>query len=537
MKVKQILIILLFILTSSLFSQRLLKISVSKGAEKGVLSYIVKNGITYVSATELSKIISGNFYFNPTAQKVEMKFENYNLKVTAKNQFFIITSKYNYEKDVYQIPISTQFIKNDVFIPIIYALKYVELAYQKRLLYNDKEKNLIVTSMPIDAFETISTERKTLPPHVVVKKKKKVNSKYDIYGLEVLEMANGTLIRLETTRAINKFRSSIHNGKLFVFISGASIDPNFTKKFKPVGVVRKVKVKYVKGNKQIEFTLKNGVAISDSMHSSSKDIDTDDILISIQNNSLSKFKKDISLEKEKWNFDVLVIDAGHGGKDNGATGITGVKEKKVNLKIALELEKLIKQKMPGVKVVQTRKTDKFIELAERGKIANRNGGKLFISIHANSMPKGRSSVRGFEVYLLRPGRTKEAIGVAEFENSVIDFEKDKGKYKKLTDENFILVSMAHSAFMRYSEKFADILNQNWEKSVKAVPSRGVKQAGFYVLVGASMPSVLVETGYLSNKQDEAYLYSKKGQKEIAKTIYKSIADYRKFYNKQMKEDD
>lgn len=534
MRLKKIFIILL-ILTSSLFSQRLLKISVSKGAEKGVLSYIVKNGITYVSATELSKIISGNFYFNSTAQKVEMKFENYNLKVTAKNQFFVIASKYNYEKDVYQIPISTQFIKNDVFIPIVYALKYVELAYQKRLLYNDKEKNLIVTSMPIDIFETISTKKETTPPHVVVKNKKKVNSKYDIYGLEILEMANGTLIRLETTRAINKFSSSIHNGKLFVFISGASIDPNFTKKFKPAGVVRKMRVKHVKGNKQIEFTLKNGAAISDSMHSSSKDIDTDDILISIQNNSLNKFKKDISLEKEKWNFNVLVIDAGHGGKDNGATGITGVKEKKVNLKIALELEKLIKQKMHGVKVVQTRKTDKFVELAERGKIANRNGGKLFISIHANSIG-GRSSAKGFEVYLLRPGRTKEAIGVAEFENSVIDFEKDKGKYKKLTDENFILVSMAHSASMRYSEKFADILNQNWKRSVKAIPSRGVKQAGFLVLVGASMPSVLVETGYLSNKQDEAYLYSTKGQKEIAKTIYKSIADYRKFYNEQMKED-
>ncbi len=527
--------LLLVILTSTLFPQRLLKISVSNGAEKEFLPYIVKKGVTYVSAKELSKILSGNFYYNPTAQKVEMKFENYNLKVTAKNQFFVIASKYNYEKDVYQIPISTQLIRNDIFIPILYSLKYVELAYQKKLLYDDKEKNLIVTSKPIDIFKSI--ERKSTSTPVRVTKKKKVNSKYDIYGIEVSEMTNGTLIRLETTRKINMFRSSIHNGKLFVFISGASIDPNFVKKFKPAGVVRKVKVKHVKGNKQIEFTLKNGTTISDSMHSSSKDIDTDDILISIQNDALNKFTKDLSVDKAKWNFDVLIIDAGHGGKDGGATGITRVKEKNVNLGIALELEKIIKQKMSDVKVVQTRRTDKFIELSERGKIANRNGGKLFISIHANSLAgRRRSNVSGFEVYLLRPGRTQEAIGVAEFENSVIDFEKDKSKYKKLTDENFILVSMAHSASMRYSEKFAGILNQNWNRGVKNVPSRGVKQAGFLVLVGASMPSVLVETGFLSNKKDEAYLKSKKGQREIANTIYKSIVDYRKYYDEQMKED-
>ncbi len=526
--------LLLVILTSTLFPQRLLKISVSKGAEKEFLPYIVKKGITYVSAKELSKILSGNFYYNPTAQKVEMKFENYNLKVTAKNQFFVITSKYNYEKDVYQIPISTQLIKNDIFIPILYSLKYVELAYQKKLLYNDKDKNLVVTSKLVDVFESIG--RKETSPTVRVVKKKKVNSKYDIYGIEISEMTNGTLIRLETTRQINMFRSSIHNGKLYVFISGASIDPNFSKKFKPAGVVRKVKVKHVKGNKQIEFTLKNGITISDSMQSAQKDIDTDDILISIQNDVLNKFTKDLSVDKAKWNFDVLVIDAGHGGKDGGATGITGVKEKNVNLSIALELEKIMKQKMSDVKVILTRRTDKFIELSERGKIANKNHGKLFISIHANSLEgRKRSNVSGFEVYLLRPGRTQEAIGVAEFENSVIDFEKDKSKYKKLTDENFILVSMAHSASMRYSEKFAGILNQNWNKNVKAIHTRGVKQAGFYVLVGASMPSVLIETGFLSNKKDEAYLNSKKGKREIATTIYKSIANYRKYYDEQMKE--
>jgi N-acetylmuramoyl-L-alanine amidase len=193
--------------------------------------------------------------------------------------------------------------------------------------------------------------------------------------------------------------------------------------------------------------------------------------------------------------------------------------------------------MPEVKVVQTRSGDNFVELFKRGKIANENGGKLFISIHANSVPKKNSQARGFDVYLLRPGRTERAIEIAEIENSVIKYEENTDRYEKLTDENFILVSMAHSAYMRYSEKFAGILSQNWNSQIKEIPSRGVKQAGFYVLVGASMPSVLVETGFLSNKEDEAYLNSKKGQQEIAKAIFKSIQDYKKYYDSQMKEDE
>ena len=183
-------------------------------------------------------------------------------------------------------------------------------------------------------------------------------------------------------------------------------------------------------------------------------------------------------------------------------------------------------------VIYTRKTDKFVELYKRGKIANKHDAKLFISIHANSLRRKRSDVRGFEVYLLRPGRTREAIEIAEIENSVIKYEENPERYKELTDENFILVSMAHSANMRYSEKFSEILHKQWSGNL-GIPSRGVKQAGFYVLVGASMPSVLIETGFLTNRQDEAYLKSNLGQENIAETIYKAVKKYKEYYDKQI----
>jgi len=212
--------------------------------------------------------------------------------------------------------------------------------------------------------------------------------------------------------------------------------------------------------------------------------------------------------------------------------VNGVKEKDINLGVALKLGKQIEKEMKDVKIVYTREKDTFIELYKRGKIANEEGGKLFISIHCNSTAKKPSNDSRFEVYLLRPGRTSEAISIAERENSVIQYEENPERYEKLTDENFILVTMAHSAYMKYSEKFSDILNKQMGVDM-SIPSRGIKQAGFYVLVGASMPSVLVETGFLSNKKDADYLKSSKGQNEIAGAIFKAIKSFREYYEKMM----
>ena len=260
------------------------------------------------------------------------------------------------------------------------------------------------------------------------------------------------------------------------------------------------------------------------------DEETGEFIITISNKKVAVVQKPPGTEMAKGDFDVIVLDAGHGGKDPGAIGVGGVREKNINLGIVLKLGKLIQQKMPGVKVVYTRKNDTFVDLYKRGKIANENNGKLFISLHCNSLPRRDEHTRGFEVYLLRPGRTDQAIKIAEKENSVIEYEDDPKRYKQLTEENFILVSMAHSSYMRYSEHFSDLLTQNWKKGVK-IPSRGIKQAGFLVLVGASMPSVLIETGFLTNTRDTRYLNSAKGQNEIAKSIYQSIVSFKRYYDK------
>lgn len=233
--------------------------------------------------------------------------------------------------------------------------------------------------------------------------------------------------------------------------------------------------------------------------------------------------------KRRWSLSTIVIDPGHGGKDPGAIGIGDVLEKDVTLGVAKRLRDEIRRRMPGVKVVMTRDDDRFVELFRRGQIANESDGRLFISIHCNSMPEKPHPASGFECYILRPGRSEEAARVVAAENAAIRFETDRVKYEAMSAENTIVASMAQSAFVRYSEWLADALRKAMRGRV-GMPDRGVHQAGFYVLVGASMPSVLVEIGYLSNEHDVKVLKSSSGQKKIARAIVEGIRAYQKAYS-------
>ncbi|HSP87166.1 MAG TPA: N-acetylmuramoyl-L-alanine amidase, partial [Ignavibacteriaceae bacterium] len=355
----------------------------------------------------------------------------------------------------------------------------------------------------------------------------KTTTEYDITGISIDEKINGTLVRIKSKTRILTYTSSYNANVLKIIFRNINADIEKLKLSNGQGLIKNISAKNVGKDTEIEFTLGNEYTTNEVLNADG----SNDILITIHNKIFSG-SQDREKNKSKWNFDVIVIDAGHGGKDVGAVGVNGVKEKDVNLGVSLKLGKLIEQNMKDVKVVYTRKNDTFVELYKRGKIANEQGGKLFISIHCNSTPKKPSNATGFEVYLLRPGRTTEAISIAERENSVIQYEENPEKYEKLTDENFILVTMAHSAYMKYSEKFSDILNKQMGVDM-SIPSRGIKQAGFYVLVGASMPSVLIETGFVSNKNDADYLKSAKGQNEIANAIFKSIKSFKEYYEKVM----
>lgn len=224
----------------------------------------------------------------------------------------------------------------------------------------------------------------------------------------------------------------------------------------------------------------------------------------------------------------VVIDAGHGGKDAGARGRKH-KEKDVALSIALQLGRYIKNFFPKVRVIYTRSDDTFIPLDTRAEVANNAHASLFISIHCNATLNQKRYVKGTETYVLGLERNKENLAIAKRENAVIQLERGfKEKYKtkkKSSAEEHIMLSMYQNAALQHSLRFAEQVEQEFVHKARRY-SRGVKQAGFLVLRKTTMPSVLVEVGFLTNIHEERFLGSTKGQAYIASSIYRAFKHYK-----------
>ncbi len=223
---------------------------------------------------------------------------------------------------------------------------------------------------------------------------------------------------------------------------------------------------------------------------------------------------------------VVVINAGHGGTDPGCHGIKHL-EKEVALSITLKVGKYIEDNLKDVKVVYTRKTDTFVPLGEIASHANKNNADLFICIHCNAAVN--KQVYGSETYVMGLHKTKGNLDVAKRENAAILYEEDyKKKYEGFdpnSDEANIIFNMYQNAFLEQSLSYASKVQEEFKKN-KNLTDKGVKQAGFLVLWKTSMPSVLIETGFLTNAEEEKYLGSQKGQDQIAFAIYKAFKNYK-----------
>ncbi len=221
---------------------------------------------------------------------------------------------------------------------------------------------------------------------------------------------------------------------------------------------------------------------------------------------------------------VVVLDAGHGGHDSGNRG-NGYKEKEIALNVVLAIGAVL-EKDPRFEVVYTRKTDEFIELHERGKIANKANADLFVSVHCNSH---RSQAYGTETFVLGLHANDENFNVAKNENSVIlledNYEANYDGFDPNSPESIIGLTLMQEEYLDQSLTLASFVQNRFKKSLER-KSRGVKQAGFVVLHQTYMPSVLIELGFLTNNGEGKYLNSKNGQEQMAKSITTSIVDYK-----------
>ncbi len=232
------------------------------------------------------------------------------------------------------------------------------------------------------------------------------------------------------------------------------------------------------------------------------------------------FSAEIPPEKDEF---VVVLDAGHGGKDPGNMG-NGFKEKDIALSIILKIGKAL-EKYENVKVVYTRKSDVFVELFERGRIANEANADLFVSVHCNSHS---SQASGTETFVLGLNRNETNFEVAKKENSVIyleeNYEVTYEGYDPNSPESFIGLTIMQEEYLDQSILLADLVQKQFTNDLKR-KNRGVKQMGLIVLHQTYMPSVLVETGFLTNNQEGPYLNSKRGQDEMARAITNAILEY------------
>ncbi|KGN81231.1 N-acetylmuramoyl-L-alanine amidase [Porphyromonas gulae] len=240
----------------------------------------------------------------------------------------------------------------------------------------------------------------------------------------------------------------------------------------------------------------------------------------------------LPLESQRNRAFTVVIDAGHGGHDSGAVG-NGLREKDINLAVALRVGRLIKSKHPDVKVLYTREKDFFVTLMGRAEYANKNNADLFISIHVNSQERGHGGY-GTETYVMGHERNSKNMAVVQRENAVILMEKDyKTVYKGFdprSSESYIMFELMQNTYQDQSIKLAQQIQKGFV--AKGRHDRGVKLGNLAVLVFSAMPSVLVELGFISNPAEARYLGSEAGRDELASAIARGFARYKEDYDRR-----
>ncbi len=442
----------------------------------------------YVALQDVADVLNLNTYYSSKARKAVLYLGDQKLTVTAYNPYILLG------QDMIQLPVPTRYEKGDILLPIKFFSPLL-----RQLLPN------------------VDLEDTTREPHA--------SGGENILAVRVDQKANGTLIRVLTNQPFQEGSISTRYSRkwLYLDILGGKVNPKLLEVQKGSGLVKKVVPVQMDEMVQLSFQLSHEIANENTRFTQQQN----EILISIPSRSEGNpdIIKRLKEDQKKWRIDKIIIDPGHGGKDPGTIGRNGTKEKDVVLGIAKRLRRLIAQKMQ-TEVLMTRDSDEYISLKERTRFANRNQGKLFISIHANW--NRNSKVGGAATYFLGQHKSDEALEIAQRENSVIKYEDNQAHYDKFTDEQLILIEMAQNAYNKQSQDLAAMIQEQIHAQAD-LRNRGVKQAGFYVLWGASMPNVLIETAFMSNSREERLLKKSSFQQKIAEAIFNSIKHFKDRY--------
>jgi N-acetylmuramoyl-L-alanine amidase len=349
---------------------------------------------------------------------------------------------------------------------------------------------------------------------------------------------NGTLLTIALTDSLPMEVTYFFPNLTFSFYSG-KLDTTVISQKQRIGIIDSIFSHQFKSSAQVTALLTR--EIEEPMVDYVQDTRT--VMVSIWPKKVAARKtpepsagKNVKKQtkKEKTSSTIIVLDPGHGGKDPGALSEGGIKEKDVVLAIGLKAREYLK-KNKNLTIHMTREKDVFIPLADRTRFANDKKAHLFISIHADAISgnkKRKLSIKGYKIYFLSQAKNEEDKLVAMRENAVIKLEEKPQNYSNLQN---VLIEMAGNEYLKESQDLCILLEKAFSSRLKKMRKlhRGVGQANFWVLNGAFMPSVLIETGFLSNKKEEKLLKTASFQEEMAAAINAAVLDFCKKYTSEL----
>lgn len=484
----------------------------------------------FVPLDELARTISWNANVQPVVNNISVAIGRNIIRAAGDNPFLLI------DNQIYQMPLESRFHAGHVYVPVRYFFPILQEHLQGLIRYSPREQLIEVAPETIDRSISPGPGETLQPPPEEIVQPLPIDDSYNLSRIAIEEKANGTLVRIQAGRMFRQedFSSWVHDaGYLYVQIYGGRLDPVALTASRGKGSVSQVIPEQQPQLAQISLKLKEPI----QSHEVGQDPRTKEIFVTLYKKLTATETTDdvvaalLREQQKKWEIDVITLDAGHGGKDPGTRGsYYRTKEKDIVLDIVLRLGKLIESRT-NIRVVYTRKKDVYLPVYRRTQIANQAKSKLFISVHANW--NRRRSARGFDVYILGQGKDQAAIEIAEKENSVVkEFEGSEKEYEDFFNGNKMLYSILQSGFVKESEALAANVSQGMGAVLNA-KNRGVKQARFLVLWRASMPNILIETGFVSNKSEEKNLRSRAYRQKIAEGIFRGIQSFIKYHQENM----
>jgi N-acetylmuramoyl-L-alanine amidase len=484
----------LFAVTDS-FGDKI-KISISGGYEE--IRSLDQDHIVYYSLSELAEVLGGQLDWEIIGHKVKYTDDNFRFNFLIESPYFRL------DDSLYNLTYPVLYDEGQLFVAAETFTPFLDGVTTQKITWDGDSRILRVE-----------------PEY------------FNVTDLAVSRKANGILIEVFLTSAI-KYDVFVTEGNwINISIPDARINSPRILSRKDPRFMYKLNVHQIANTGQISLRLKKNV----NKWSHKLVFDPPRIQISIPDIDFEIDPNDTNPVIGPDNkIDVVVVDPGHGGKDYGAIGQHGTREKDIVLSIGKELAKIIR-KDKQFKVIMTRDRDEYVSLEDRAKIANEAGADLFISIHANASP--RDKVTGWNVFFLAPARNDSARSVAQLENSFFLRELSNGgdSQGESDDDAYydpvvnILNEMIMTEFQSESHDFAMMVDREFRRSLET-PARGVDQAGFFVLNKVYTPSVLVEAAFISNRSEEKILKDKKYQKEIAESIYRAITRFKAKYENQ-----